>query len=335
MTMTKSLISIGLMALISACGGGGGGDAAPAAPAAQTPQAATTVATTAATYAPGGEEANAFSLLNKARTDCGFGALGQSLNLDRAAAAHASFLITNGLNYGHTEVAGLPGFTGVVPQDRAQAQGYLLPIDEDLSTRSSAVGVPGQLRTTREVAALLAAPYHSLSMLSSVSEVGIGYSQIQTTAAPGVAATEKIALVFNLGLRAGVNDLAADGVYTYPCLGTTGVPIGLSNETPSPLPSALAQDFRLYGSPIVVKVRAGQVLNLKAATITPAGGGAAIQNQIVTISNDPQMGSLMKASDSYLLPLRPLQPGTTYQVNLVGTNNGTPFSKSFSYSTGR
>ncbi len=333
-TMTKSLISIGLTAFLAACGGGGGGDAAPAAPAAQTPPAATTVAgTTAATYAPGGEEANAFALLNKARTECGFGALTQNLNLDRAATSHSAFLTANGAQFGHAEAPGLPGFTGTTPQARAQAAGYGFLVDEDLSTRTSGVGAPGQLRTTREVAALLAAPYHSLSMLSSVSEVGIGYSQIQTAAGSGVAAMEKIALVFDLGLRAGVNDLAADTVHTYPCQGTTGVPIGLPNETPSPIPAALEQDYRLFGSPVIVKARAGQVLNLTVATITPAAGGAAIQNQIVTLANDPQAGALMKASDAYLLPLTPLKAATTYQVNLAGTNNGSAFAKSFSFTT--
>ena len=335
-TTNKSVLSIGLTALLTACGGGGGGDAAPAAPAAQTPQAATTVAgTTAAMYAVGGEEANAFNLLNKARIECGFGALTQNLSLDRAAAAHASFLITNGLNYGHTEVDALPGFTGQTPQSRAQTQGYSLPVDEDLSTRSGAAGLPGQLRTTREVSALLAAPYHSMSLLNNFADAGIGFSQVQTAAAPGIAATEKIALVFNLGLRSGLNDLAADTVYTYPCAGTTGASTNLPNESPSPIPSTLTQDYRLFGAPITVKVRAGQVLNLTTAAITPAAGGAAIQNQIVTISNDPQSGALMKASDSFVLPLKPLQPGTTYQVNLTGTNSGTPFSKSFSYSTGQ
>lgn len=335
-TMTKSLISIGLTGLLAACGGGGGGDTAPAAPAAQTPPAATTVTgTTAATYAPGGEEANAFALLNNARTACGFGALTQNLKLDRAAASHSSFLIANGLQYGHTEVTGLPGFTGVNPTDRAQAAGYTLPTSEDVAIRSSAPLPDGLLRSTREVAGLLAAPYHSLNLLDQQADLGVGFSQVRTPAAVGVAQTEKIALVFNLGIRAGVNDLAADGVYTYPCQSTAGLPIALPNEFPSPIPVALAQDYRLYGSPIIVKVRAGQVLNLTAATITPSAGGPAIQNQIVTLSNDPQAGSLMKASDSFVLPLIPLKAATTYQVSLAGTNNGVPFAKSFSFTTGQ
>ena len=65
----------------------------------------------------------------------------------------------------------------------------------------------------------------------------------------------------------------------------------------------------------------------------PAAGGPAIQNQIVTLSNDPQAGSLMKASDSFVLPLIPLKAATAYQVNLAGTNNGAAFTKSFSFTT--
>lgn len=332
-TMTKLLISIGLTAFLAACGGGGGGDAALAAPAAQTPQAATTVPNATATFTPGSEEANAFRLLNKARTECGFGALTQNLSLDRAAASHAAFLITNGLQYGHTEAPGLPGFTGVTPTDRAQAAGYAFPTSEDVAIRSSSPLADGLLRTTREVAGLLAAPYHSLNLLDQQADLGVGFSQVRAPVGVGVAATEKIALVYNLGLKPGVNDLAQDSVYTYPCQSTAGLPVALPNEFPSPIPAALPQDYRMFGSPIVVKVRAGQVLNLTAATITPSAGGPAIQNQIVTLANDPQGGALMKASDSYVLPLTPLKAATTYQVNLAGSNNGVAFTKSFSFTT--
>ena len=34
-----------------------------------------------------------------------------------------------------------------------------------------------------------------------------------------------------------------------------------------------------------------------------------------------------------MLPLSPLKPGTTYSVQLAGTNNGSAFSKTFSFFT--
>lgn len=253
-TTNKSVLSIGLTALLTACGGGGGGDAALATPAAQTPQAATTVVNVTATHTPGGEEANAFSLLNKARTECGFGSLTQNPHLDRAAVSHSLFLTVNGLQYGHSEAAGLPGFTGVSPTDRAQAAGYSFPTSEDVAIRSSAPLADGMLRTTREVAGLLAAPYHSINLLDQQADLGVGFSQVRAPASVGIAETEKIALVFKLGIRAGVNDLAPDSVYTYPCQSTAGQPVTLPNEFPSLIPLALAQDYRLYGSPVIVKV---------------------------------------------------------------------------------
>lgn len=166
-------------------------------------------------------------------------------------------------------------------------------------------------------------------MIESVSDVGVGNRK-----KVGTDGVERQALNITMGRVEGVNDLDASKAYSYPCEGSTGVNAGLADETPSPIPSAnLVQDFRLYGGPIAVKVRTGRVLVVTSATITPTAGGAAVAVQIVSQANNTPRPDLMRANDAYLLPLSVLQPGTSYTVQLAGTSDGQPFSKSFSFTT--
>lgn len=322
-------------AVLAACGGGGGADAptsnagtSAASPAPIAPAPATTVVgvTLPGTYAVGSEQANVFALLNQERTRCGFGALQQDARLDQSAGAHAVFLTENGTFYGHDEAPGLPFFTGTTEAARALAAGYPFPVGANLATDSGLSSVPGQLVTTRQLRDLFGAPFHMLSLTDSFADAGVGFSRkIRNT-------VEINALNITLGRRAGVNDLDPDQVYSYPCLGTTGVNSVLTRETPSPIPSNLSQNEKLYGGPIVIKARTGKVLNLTSATIAPSAGGPAVATQVVTLSTTPQP-ALMRADSAYVLPMSPLAAGTSYTVTLAGTSDGAAFTKSFSFTT--
>ena len=314
-------------ALLAACGGGGGVADAPATvlvtvPAALAPEAA------APAYSAGSEETNTLMLLNQERGHCGFGLLKQNAKLDQSAAAHAAYLVQNSLLHGHREDPALPGFTGRNETERAAAVGYLHPVSAALATLSGPPVAASTLTSTGQVRGLLAAPYHLLSMIESVSDVGVGNRK-----KVGTDGVERQALNITMGRVEGVNDLDASQAYSYPCEGSTGVNAGLADETPSPIPSAnLVQDFRTYGGPIAVKVRTGRVLVVTSAIVTPTTGGPAVAVQIVSQANTPRP-DLMRASDAYVLPLSVLQPGTSYTVQLAGTNDGQPFSKSFSFTT--
>lgn len=320
-------------AVLSACGGGGaaaptnpGTSAASPAPLPAVP--ATTVVTlpTIGTYAVGSEQANVFSLLNE-RTKCGFGALQQNAQLDQSAGSHAVFLTENGTYWGHDERADLPYFTGVTESTRALAAGYPNPVGADLATDAGLTSVPGQLVTTRQMRDLLGAPFHMLSLFDSFADVGVGVSRkVRNT-------VEVNATNITLGRRAGVNDLDPDQVYSYPCQGTTGVNPVLTLESPSPIPANMVQNNKLYGSPIVVKVRVGKVLALTSATLTPSAGGPAVAVLIVDPSNTPQP-AFVRSDSAYILPLSPLSPATSYTVQLNGSSDGLAFStKSFSFTT--
>jgi hypothetical protein len=132
-----------------------------------------------------------------------------------------------------------------------------------------------------------------------------------------------------LGMRSGVNDLDPDQVYTYPCAGTTGVQPRLTDETPNPIPLNLTQDYKLYGSGIVVKVRVGKVLKVTGATLSPVGGGAPIATTTVDRTNDPQADRYTWSPDSvaFLLPMTVLLPFTSYNLTVTGTSDGKAFTK--------
>lgn len=311
-------------AVLAACGGGADAPATVpvTVPAALAPEAA------APAYSAGSEESNTLALLNQERGHCGFGLLKQNAKLDQSAAAHAAYLVQNSLLHGHREDPALPGYTGRNETERAAAVGYLNPVSAVLATLSGPPVAAGTLTSTGQVRGLLASPYHLLSMLESVSDVGIGHRKKN-----GTDGVERRALNITMGRVEGVNDLDASQAYTYPCEGSTGVNAGLADETPSPIPANLVQDFRLYGGQISVKVRTGRVLVVTSAIVTPTAGGPALAAQIVSQANNTPRPELMRANDAYVLPLSVLQPGSSYTVQLAGTSDGQPFSKSFSFTT--
>jgi hypothetical protein len=83
---------------------------------------------------------------------------------------------------------------------------------------------------------------------------------------------------------------------------------------------------------VIVKVRTGEVLTLTSVTITPSAGGPAVATQIVSQTNNPQP-AFMRSESAYVLPLTPLQPGTTYTVQLAGTSDAAAFTRTYSFTT--
>jgi uncharacterized protein YkwD len=326
-TSSTYLVLVIAAAALTACGGGGSAAPTTAAAAGAASPAPVAVPAAPPTYAAGTEVAQAFALLNSERVACGFGALRQNVKLDQAADAHAKFLVENGLQYSHYEVAGLPRFTGVQEQDRAAAAGYAEPVGAVLTGSVGTLALSQALTIEKQVRSLLAAPFHMLGALDDYAEAGVGFASNVT------GTKETKALNVTLG-KPGNSSLIAAEIYTYPCAGSSGVNPVLVTETPSPVPTNLSQDASRYGTPISVMLKRGQVLALTSATIAPASGGPAVATTIVDRSNTPQL-SLMRSDGAYVLPMSPLLPSTGYTVQLIGTNNGAAFTKSFTFSTGQ
>jgi len=346
----KAAAGLGLAALLSACGGGSDSPspALPAAPAATSPAppAATSpnssiVASLAASpvYAAGSEELAAYRLLNAERSRCGFGLLAQSGPLDNAARAHADYLLVNSLNSHLEDRANSPeGFTGTDPLERVRAQGYtdvggvtdefafFTTTAPTLSKRG--IGVLG-------IRGLLNAPYHLNGLMSGYRDVGIAVRSNDDTGKGQRGVFVQVNAAYSAS--AGPQLLGSGDVQTYPCEGSTGINRQLTNETPNPVPG---RDLRAspLGSTVYIAVREGNRLAITNAAMADTATGQAVALRApVTAANDPYgpcQSGCFGPHQAYVVPDAPLKPNTAYQVVLSGSNDGTPFSRSFTFSTG-
>ena len=314
---TKTLaLSITFAAALAACGGGGGGTTTTATPTTPVPVANGTIVTSVpvATYAAGSDERIAYDYLNAERKKCGFGLLAQDTRLDAAAAAHVSYLLKNNV-LGHIETAGLPGFTGVRPFDRAQSKGYTgASVGED---GANAIG------GLANITALLSAPYHVLSLIFPNTDVGLSY---QSTPVSQLVSN---ALFLNPGYKGTAVQLPnAGAVLTYPCEGALGTKPNFSGES---INWAATGGEGSGGAPVVVTAPNGETLVIASASITPVGGGV-VPIVVLTSDNDPQ--KFLKKGDAFIIPPSSLASNTSYRVQITGTVSGVPFAKDFTFKTG-
>ena len=196
----------------------------------------------------------------RARARCGFGLLKQSTALDQAARGHAFYQLYNNIS-GHFQSATDPHFTGTNPGTRAEAAGYnYAEVQENIIDFRSTSNLANH--GPKSVRGLLSAPYHALSMLRGMLDVGVSVmsSDLTGTTAGGIhlgtagGVWQALAYGF-LGLRAHADALTVD-----PCLPAAW--------------DALSLRFRFHDHPIGVRAdhRAVRVSCITPLTIrTPDG----------------------------------------------------------------
>ncbi|TBR77005.1 MAG: CAP domain-containing protein [Burkholderiaceae bacterium] len=341
--MNKSKLILAVVAastlILSGCGGGGG-STAPAAP--TTPPTSTATSTinsvvSTPSYPTASNQAVVYSMLNADRVSCGFGSVSQSTQLDQAALAHSRWMLLNNMT-GHYESTTYPnGFTGVNPQDRGVAAGYVYSTNAGLESGEGQADVSGQVAYSpiSMLTELLASPYHEVDLMRGWINIGIGYMDSN---AAGTTATYGARTVMNVdeGVPSGATYQVPgpDDVLTYPCQGTTGTATELANqESPSPVPGRNFVTSPI-GQPIVVELAFGNTLTLTSATMVDMANGSTVALLApVDSANDPNPGYI-ESNEGYIMPNAPLAANTSYQVTLNGTNNGTAFSRTFSFTTG-
>lgn len=249
------------------------------------------------------DERYAFDELNKIRHLNGFGYVYQQQILDMAATAHAKYLE---LNYSktkdaHNEDPNLPGFTGVLPRDRAKHFGY----EGSKITES----VDGNVHTVGSLFTLLGGPYHSLGLLYSQKLIGIGTSN-------------ENAIVFNPDTEE-INDAyKKDEVFVYPCNNIQVNIQGQGYENPNPRPLNGKRDFG-YSSVAIARTGIGFLVN--SWDLFDANGK---QVKTVLMHQEP-------ISDfASLIPWDTLpRTKTSYTSVLKGTIKGVPFEKTCTWRT--
>lgn len=307
MTNTKlNLICVAAVAMLAACGGGSDDTANPGTPG----NPGVTPGNLNTTWAGGvytdPARTYAFETLNKVRGITGVGYLKQNSALDNAAQAHADYVALNPGEFGHNEKPGYSGFTGVDPAARARHFGYQNSVGEGYSLYSYPVG--GAL-----VWWLLGAPYHSVGMLSSYADSGVGVKSQH--------------LVMMYGSH-GAQNMNSDQVAVFPC-GNVQVYVGYQgNETPNPSVLNGKQDF---GYSSVAMVRGGQTLEVTSWELRDASGNL-VPTVLMTQANDAN--KLLQKNQASLIPLNALpRTVSSYTSVLKGKNNGVPFEKSCTWRT--
>lgn len=333
---------------LTACGGGGGVDGAPPAPdtLATTVISSSAVKIPAATYPPESAEAGGWTILQTARTLCGFGTLRQDARLDAAALSHANYLTSESLTtpglLSHEESnTSNQNYTGRFPWDRTIRSGYgdqvaeiLEAISQTYTVGNPPVPLPMSQRGAFSMIDLLNTVYHQQGAMFDGLDVGFGADL--RTFVNGTSARDEYRFGSLNGFQTRYHFFGAGRVATYPCQGSINVPTAFAPafESPNPFPT-MTSPLQVVGPPIYLKADFPQVLTLTSGTIS--GAGAVVPTTVLTRANDPARDDsgqpFIGNHEAFVVPTAALRANTDYQVTLAGTVNGVAFNRSFSFRT--
>ncbi len=248
----------------------------------------------------------ALAAINAARADAGLPAVRLDTRLSGSALSHSFYWLFNyfapsvaGLGI-HMETAGDPGYTGVYPWTRAIAFGYPNQrIGEDI-THS---GAPDTA-----VAEWVNSVFHRFSILRPDLRV-IGYGEADV----GSVAMEDMEFGFAVATNA--------PPVLYPGAGQIQVPaIFVDNELPDPVPHG---DPRTTGYPVTVTFSEADRVSMHSFTLTRPGG-----QPLAAYLLAPSAATENSAS---LLPVAPLVPGAVYTARITATVDGSPYTRSWTF----
>lgn len=263
-------------------------------------------------------QARALARLNEHRRAAMLVPLVPDRRVARAAAAHARYLDRHhdaeaelGLEDAHTERPGTDGYTGEGPAERIAAQGHRGGATE---------GVTSVTDPAEAIDHLVNSVYHRTGLLRPEARYfGIG-----------VGARAVVNLAWGRGdLERAARPVAgskATLVWSYPGPGQAGVPPRFpAGETPNPLPDG---EYPV-GPPLSVATSEGAPTILEARL---EGPGGAVPLRVLGARNAPRVD--LMGDWAYVVPLRPLEPETTYRASLVFEAGGRRGRRRWAFTTG-
>lgn len=325
--------------VLAACGGGGSsGTSSGSSGSGGTSLSNGNLATSvpAPTYAAGSPELLMFNQLNDVRLKGGFGMLAQNTALDQSTKNHANYMFQNYYSGGlwnttllgtvdastgwltaHTEKAGGNGFTGVLPVDRAIHAGYNAAYVGEVIAEIYTSSLSGSYSGC--VDQLLTTVFHRSGILNP---------QLRTIGASVSYSSDNKTLVCIIDPAFTSSDTGSvppGWVKVYPYDGQVALATSMIyGEAPDPVPSA-----PIKGQPVSIYVEPQNTLNVTSFTLTDSTGGK-VPAQLLTKSSFPQY---ITSAMAYIVPTEALKAATTYTVQFVGTNNGAPLSRTWSFTT--
>lgn len=316
---------------LAACGGGGGGGSNDSASGSDNsssgsgnagnppPPSASTGNVATPQYANASAQAAIFNTINSKRQACGFPALTENTLLDKSSQAHADYIGDNGGTITDSEISTNAGYTGANYATRATAVGY--PAGTvDVFGESAGYWTNSTLSEaeygTGIANAWSSGVYHVGAFVWPVTQIGIGWNE--TTANTYPEAHGVITLT-NLQPMSGSLPLM------FPCDGATDVPYQDVGETPTP-----PNSNGTLGPALAVSANSGDTVTLTSGTLTDSSGNV-LTLQVLNSATDTN--KLIGTYEARAYPVSPLLPNTKYSAVLSGTYNGSPFTRTGSFTT--
>lgn len=298
-----------------ACGGGGGGGSH-AGTSNGSPPAGFSGQDASAPTPTNNIATDGLNWINYRRSQIGMPALARNGVIDAAAQGHSDYQRINNV-VTHDQTPGKPGFTGVRLEDRLKKAGYVFSGTNAIGEVISATSNGSGFYMAEE---LITAIYHRFVIFEPVfKEIGAGAA---TTSANYSYFTADF--VANAGYGTGI---PAGTIVTWPFNGQTQVTPEFNSdyEEPDPVP-----DRGVVGYPVSVHTNFDRTLTVQSFTMRAHGSNTDLQTRLLTKAAD---ANTTTASVAAIVPLSKLASGTTYDVTFTGAVDGTPVSRSWSFTT--
>lgn len=337
MKTTAKLVLTTMTLVLAACGGGGGGGSPAAAPA-PTPVPTPVAAGPTSTYPAGSQELAYFTALNAFRIKIGLAPFAQSTALDLAARNHLAYILKySTLNGGPINMSAidpksgrsnifiedttLAGSTGVDQLARATAAGY--PATPNVQFDAEDDFFANGLGTAAVVQADIGTVFHRQTLQSQFTQdlgIAVGTDTRQT-------------VVIEQGFKTKAQPVAPTYLGIYPIDGDQGIGLTATPEVPTIAGLAAADYATQTGYPVSIAAPDGTTLAVTSFTVTEAGQPAPLSVRLLTTPTDATTKQFLPPSVAYIVPNAPLKAATTYNVTFVGTVNGAPIAKVWSFKT--
>ena len=260
---------------------------------------------------PSAEAQAGLDRVNELRAEAGLPPTVLEARLDAASQAHTDYMVTND-HFDHWEDSSNPGYTGDWVWDRMESAGYPLEPGsvwmEVISWGlSPADAVDGWFGTV----------YHRIPFTSAeIVEVGFGY----TDQYAGMA----LVLPF---------PDAARTTTLYPADGQTGVPTSFDSDTewPDPAPAHGVVGYPIsvsVGEPVFGNISSDDPYGLRLLSASVTGPEGSLDLLALDPSTDSYMFNM-----AAVMPVSPLSPGTTYDVEMVVEFGGQEETVTGSFTT--
>lgn len=267
---------------------------------------------------PNGDEQQQAAIVwaNHWRTAVGLKALHGNDLIEKAAAAHASYLAMakGACDVGaHNEKAGCPGFTGADPGDRITTAGY------QSSTWGEVVFSSGASGETA-VAWWIFSVYHRLPFMNyKLLEMGAGHESD---------------FVVDFGTASGESGKKPSAPVVFPPPGSEGIPPVFDGNTEGPRPPPPpATDKWPAGVPISIHFH-GDPYTIDEHHLYKRAMGTCteVPHAFFDGTSDPNLGNFAPDSAFFYADM-PMSGGTEYIMSVKGTAAGQPYTRAWAFTT--